>query len=428
MNQNKRKNQVSLAGAARASEKEERRINPWKWIGIGVGLLALLIGGILLFRLFDKQEKQTLTAREMVEYEYTPDAKAGDVSYFLLGVTGDNIGDPMDMLAMMCYNRQTGSVTVMQIPMATYIDKDNGFAVDTIADVWSNPMPDVFCSSCRERVPADERDGEHHTTCGAALENRAGSPVNDLARVVNEQWGLPVDNYLIIPRKGLAWLIDAIEGVEVTLEKKITLAGESYAAGVQILEGQAALEYAVTYNYKGTPVSDKERMGRQRQVLASLWHRLSTYNMQDLYYEDDLGSPRGIIGKLMNGSDPLRFNTTSFGKARLLGVRESDAANIKLSDALSRFVYQMCQIPLSEVSFCILPGEATKTGTLSVYSVNRTQMVTFLNEQMNPFGLTINEDTVGAPQVNSNPKDADLTMVTLDTVLPETKASEEGEE
>ena len=112
----------------------------------------------------------------------------------------------------------------------------------------------------------------------------------------------------------------------------------------------------------------------------------------------------------------------------MLGVRESDAANIKLSDALSRFVYQMCQIPLSEVSFCILPGEATKTGTLSVYSVNRAQMVTFLNEQMNPFGLTIDEDTVGAPQVNSNPKDADLTMVTLDTVLPETKASEEGED
>lgn len=427
MSQSKRKNQVSLAGAARAADHEERRINPWKWIGIGVGLLALLIGGILLFKAFDKQENVALTAREMVEYEYTPDAKAGDVSYFLLGVTGDNIGDPMDMLAVMCYNRQVGSVTVMQVPMATYIDKDNGFAVETIADVWSNPLPDVFCSACRVRVPIDERDGVHHATCGAMLENHAGSPVNDLARVVNTQWGLPVDNYLIVSRKGLASLIDAIEGVEVNLPSKITLAGESYAAGVQILEGQAALEYAVTYNYKGTPASDKERMMRQRQVLASLWQRLSTYNMQDLYHEDNQGSTRGIIGKLMTGATPVRFNTTSFGKARLLGVRESDAANIKLSDALGRFVFQMCQIPLSEVSFGILPGEATKTGTLSVYSVNRTQMVAFLNEWMNPFRLPIDEDVILAPQVNSNPKDADVTVVTLDTSLPPMRTVVEGE-
>lgn len=429
MSKNKGQKQVSLAGVARTpKEEEKKRVSSWKWIGIGVLLIVLLVAGVLLFRAFDEEEKPSLSAREMAEYTYTADAIAGDVSYYLLGVTGENIGDPMDMLAVMCYDRKAESVSVVQIPVATYIDKENGFAVDTIGDIWYNPQPEIFCSACRVRVSQEERDGKVHATCGADLEEKDGSGWLDLIRVINTQYGLPIDNYLILPRKGLYGLIEALDGIEVELEKKMTLAGEEYDAGVHTLMGEAAVDYAVTYNYKGTPASDRERMSRQRQVLAGLWQKIAACEMKDLYYVDENEATKGVLGRLMTGANPLRFNTTSFGKARLLGISEDEAADIKLSDALARFAMQLGDISLDKVTFSILPGAAEKNGTATVYSVNREQVIALLNEQMNPYGLYIDEDTVTAPQMNDDPKEADLATVTLDTVLPQEKESEEGEE
>ena len=117
MNKNKGQKQVSLAGVAKTQNKKTERVSPWKWIGIALAMIALLVAGILLFDAFDEEEKPSLSAREMVEYTYTSDALAKDVSYYLLGVTGPEIGDPMDMLAVMCYDRKSGTISVVQMPV-----------------------------------------------------------------------------------------------------------------------------------------------------------------------------------------------------------------------------------------------------------------------------------------------------------------------
>lgn len=427
MNKNKRPKQVSLAGVAK-TQKPKKKVNPWKWIGIVAGMLALLIVGVMLFNTLDEEEKPSLTAREMVEYTYTSDALAKDVSYYLLGVTGAEVGDPMDMLAVMCYDRKAQAVSVVQIPVMTYVDEDNGFVVDTIGDIWYNPSPERFCSTCRVRVSDADMDGTVHGACGSEVEMRTGSAVGDLIRVINDQYGLPIDNYLILPRSGLSGLIEALDGVKVELSKKTTLAGETYNSGVQTLTGPAAVEYAVTYNYKGTVASDRERMSRQRQVLAGLWQRIADCEMKDLYYIDDLGATKGVLGRLMTGKNPIRFNTTSFGKARLLGLDDAETEDIKLSDAIARFAMQLGAIPMENITFSILPGTAEKVGTTSVYSVNREQVITLLNEQMNPYGLVIDEDTVTAPQVAAVSKAVDTVTVTLDTVIPKTEETDNGEE
>jgi anionic cell wall polymer biosynthesis LytR-Cps2A-Psr (LCP) family protein len=424
MKNNEQKKQVSLAGAARVYEEDKKKSSPWKWVAIGAALLLSLVVGILLFFATGDKEKPSVAARDMVDYVCTPDEIAGDVSYYILGVTGEKVGDPMDMLAVMCYDRKAGTASVIQMPVDTYIDKDTGFAVDTLGDVWYNPAPEVFCSACRVRVPEDDRDGEYHGACGARLENRVGSATGDLIRVMNEQYGLPIDNYLVLPREGLVDLIDAVDGVQVQLGKKMTLAGESYAAGVHTLDGQAAVEYAVTYNYKDTPASDRERMLRQRQVIAALWQRLGACGLEDLYFVNDLGSTKGILGQLMTGATPIRFNTTSFGKARLLNITEEEAIDMKLSDAVSRFVWQLTKLDLDKVTFSILPGQSTKIGTLPIYSVNRAQTTELLNQQMNPYGLTLDESPVLVPQAVENPKESDLTTDTLANFLPDEKGEE----
>lgn len=42
------------------------------------------------------------------------------------------------------------------------------------------------------------------------VETRTGSAATNYAQFFNTQLGLPVDNYLVIPREGLAKLIDAV--------------------------------------------------------------------------------------------------------------------------------------------------------------------------------------------------------------------------
>ncbi len=69
-------------------------------------------------------------------------------------------------------------------------------------------------------------------------------------------------------------------------------------------------------------------------------------------------------------------------------------------------------------------GQSTKTGTLTIYSVNREQTTELLNEYMNPYGLTFDETTVVIPQEITKPKEADLSTGTLAELLPTTEGEE----
>ena len=409
--------QVSLAGVAKSSapaaKPQKKKGFPWAALIAVVLVLALLVGGGIA--LFGDEEGPTLSARDMVEYTVTPDAISGKVSYFALGVTGAASTDRMDMVAVLCLDREKGAATVMQLPVATYIDKNNGFATDTLGDVWGNPQPEVFCSTCRVRLADADIEEGVHKTCGSATELRTGSASGDLIRVFNDQYGLPIDNYLVIPRAGLAEMIDLLGGMDFQLEKKVTLAGKSYEKGVQTLSGAAAVYYVTQYDYDGTPKADLRRLARQRELFAGLLQRLGASTLDDLY-RIEAGSAKGVFGKLMLSEDPVRFNTTSFGKARLLNISEKDANDMKLSMAIARFAHYMGSLSPEKVTFCVLPGESVKNGTSAVYSVNRAQTLELLKTYMNPHGLTLDDTTVTAPQLKENPATVEPTTVTLDTV------------
>ena len=408
--------QVSLAGMAKSTapaEKPKKKRFPWGAVIALVLVLALFVGGY--FVLFGGEDGPALTAQDMVEYTVTPDGMRDKVSYFALGVTGENATDRMDMVAVLCLDRKNDSASVIQLPVATYIGKDAGFATSTLGDVWGNPQPETFCSTCRIRLKAEDIEENKHKACGSATERKKGSASGDLIRVFNDQYGLPIDNYLVIPRKGLAQLIDGLGGMDFNLEKKLTLAGKSYDKGVQTLSGEAAVYYVTQYDYDGTPKADLRRLARQRELFAGLLQRLGGCKLSDLYRVES-GSVRGVFGTLMLGEYPVRFNTTSFGKMRLLNVGEGAADNMKLSVAIAKFALEMGSLSPEKVTFSVLPGEAVKNGTVTVYSANRAQVIELLGAQMNPYGLTLDETTVLVPQLKENPAKSDATTVSLDKV------------
>jgi anionic cell wall polymer biosynthesis LytR-Cps2A-Psr (LCP) family protein len=233
--------------------------------------------------------------------------------------------------------------------------------------------------------------------------------------VFNAQYGLPTDNYLVIPRDGLAKLIDAVGGVDMQLAADITVDEITYQKGVRTLPGKVAVYYAVEYNYNNTPASDLERMQRQRQLFASLIDRLSDRSLEDLYNTDP--ARKDVLSNVILGADPIRYDTTSFGKARLMGVNERQAEKKKQIEAMAQFLFDVSHIDFEDITFCTLPGTAQKRGTGYVYSVNKAQTVKLLNEYMNPHGLTIDDTTVAVTELKANPANADTAVTTLDKVL-----------
>lgn len=415
--------QVSLAGAAGNPGKKKNSKNkpfPWKMV-VTLSVLALFaVAVVYLLWPEEDGDKPSLDAQEMVTYRVTPDTIKDNVSYYLLGVTGATTTDRMDMAAIMCYDRQKDAISVLQIPVSTYIKKESGYAVNAYGDVWGHPQSVPFCATHRIKLTANDIAEGKHTGCGSPVEYRIGSSTDDMIRVINEQYGLPIDNYLLIPREGLVQLIDSLGGVDIKLDKKTTLSGTTYDAGVRTLSGQAAVNYAVEYNFSGSVAADRERMIRQRQVFAAVLQRIGRSQLSDLYAVDEnTEATTGVIGRLMLGKYPIRFNTTSFGKARLLHISGDKADEMKLSDALARFLHELGSIPLNQITFSILPGASATTGSATVYSVNRAQALELLNAQMNPYGLVLDDTTVTIPEVLLKQSKADTVTATLDAYAQE---------
>lgn len=425
MRNNNGQKQVSLAGVVNSQSKKNNkpRFTVKRWMVLGL-VLVLIIAGVVGYFLSKEPEGPSLSAAEMVTYTVTPEEMSKKVSYYALGISGEKTTDRLEAVAVMCYDRKAESLSVVQVPVTAYLGKDTGYAVTMVGNVWGKPQPIAFCSVCRINVPSEEVEKNQHTVCGGTIETQTGSASGDLCRVFNEQYGLPIDNFLVIPRQGLEELIDGLGGVDIAFSKKITLDGKTYDAGVSTLTGKAAVNYALDYNYKNTPDSDRERMLRQREVLAAVLLRLSDCRLKDLYYVDkSTGATKGVFGKLMLSENPIRFNSTSFGKGRLLGKAADRMEDTKASEAIARFALAMGEISLDKVSFSILPGKSTKNGSTTVYSVNRQQTIDLLNEQMNPYGLVLDNTTVTVTELVKKPAKVDLETQALEGLAPEQTGS-----
>lgn len=421
---NQKQKMVSLAGAAGSTPR--KRNDKKRWI-ILLSALAVLIIMIVIYVVSQSRPAgPSLSSREFVEYTYTADDLCEDVSYYALGLTGEEDGDTMQSISMLCFNRRDKALSLLQVPVSMYIEKGADFAVSTVGAVWSNPLGDTWCSTCRCRVAEDAREGEKHTVCGTKLQTRPGSATTDFARIFNTQFGLPVDNYLVISPDGLATLIDQIGGVTLNVEKAFSLDGKDYKAGTTVLSGDAAVYYVTKFSYDGSVKSDFARMQRQRQLWAALLTRLSGYKVDELHNTDPKRAD--VLTAVMNGSDPIRFDSSSFGKSRLLGkANDSASDNTRYTMAMARFLHSLSAVPLENVTCSILPGESAKKGSATVFTAYKEDTISLLNAQMNPQALTLDSTTVGLTELARTER-ADTYTATLDSLFIEQTATVETEE
>nr|WP_229924711.1 LCP family protein [Streptomyces sulfonofaciens] len=97
-----------------------------------------------------------------------------------------------------------------------------------------------------------------------------------LVRTIEYNTGLRIDHYAEIGFAGFANIVDAVGGVEMTLDQgfKDTYSGADFKAGKQTLNGQQALAFVRTRH--AFAASDLQRTKNQQKFLAALAHQVAT--------------------------------------------------------------------------------------------------------------------------------------------------------
>lgn len=97
-----------------------------------------------------------------------------------------------------------------------------------------------------------------------------------LVRTVEFNTGLRIDHYVEIGFGGFAKIVDAVGGVDMTLDKgfKDKYSGADFKAGKQTLNGEQALAFVRTRH--AFAASDLERTKNQQKFLAALAHQVAT--------------------------------------------------------------------------------------------------------------------------------------------------------
>ncbi|MFS4096045.1 LCP family protein [Streptomyces sp. AF1A] len=97
-----------------------------------------------------------------------------------------------------------------------------------------------------------------------------------LVRTIEYNTGLHIDHYVEIGFQGFANIVDAVGGVQITIDKgfKDKWSGADFKAGKQTLNGQQALAFVRTRH--AFAASDLQRTKNQQKFLSALAHQVAT--------------------------------------------------------------------------------------------------------------------------------------------------------
>ncbi|MFB7504938.1 LCP family protein [Streptomyces broussonetiae] len=97
-----------------------------------------------------------------------------------------------------------------------------------------------------------------------------------LVRTIEANTGLHIDHYVEIGFEGFANIVDAVGGVQMTIDKgfKDSYSGANFQAGTQTLNGQQALAFVRTRH--AFAASDLQRTKNQQKFLSALAHQVAT--------------------------------------------------------------------------------------------------------------------------------------------------------
>ncbi len=376
-NKNNKKGQVNIAqkkaGGKTASSGKKKPSKQSKTVIIVIlatiiiaMLIFLIVGGVMVYQAAFSPKSKVKEISDMTSHTKTPSEHRDKVAYYVVGLLGEETEDPTEMLSILCWDKEKNTMSILQLPQDTYLGTSGQWAVKRAADVFGKPKELDWCISCRRPLKPEEISDGKHSLDGTRISKMPGSASEDLCGVFNHLLGLPVDGYFLFPQQGLVKLVNLLGGVDVSLEKAISVNDISYKKGVQTLDGDAALYY--TLNKSSGISGDIDRLVKQRKVFIALFQRLARQSKQRLTND--------FLGPLMNGSTPLR---TDFSRGNLISLMS-----------------EMSDIQPSAMTAYILPGRTGRTGGKTYYAPHKSSLLQLLNQAFNPYGDEITQDSLPA--------------------------------
>ncbi len=361
--------------------------------------------GMLVYKALIVDTNKVNDPIDPTPHEMTPTDKAADVSYYLLGLLGEETTDEMTMLSLACHDKKAGTISVLQIPASTYIDSAYVNAagetvemwdVDTAGKIFGNPKDFLWCENnnaetCRravyepeiivndEGVMVHNVQGENgENLCGTPVTKKRGSSTQSLLYFVNEQLGLPVDDYFIMYPDTLEKLVGYVGGINVDFS-------DGEGTDVRLVNGEEAVSF----------VNETNRAARQRQVFAALLKRI--FDMGDnMNYET---VEEEVIGPVMSSDAPIRTKMEE--------------------EEITALLQEVHKIGLDKVTVYLMPSETTYTADgASVYSAHREELLTLINDAFRPHMDKLTLADVTIPEL-VNTGDADEKKGTLGEVCAE---------
>lgn len=339
MSQNNEYRYVSEARAKRQGGPRKRKVKTGRIFLAVVLVLAVIVGACaltwkLLAQKFTENYIKQDTAGNLVDsISGTPDAYQGDwVTILVAGIANDEndldydgtetYGKGLtDIIMYVSYDVKNNKMSVLQIPRDTYI----GNLTST------------------GKINAVYAQGQYKD-----------DPISNLAEVINEQYGLPIDYYVTVDVKAFTEIIDLMGGIDMYVPYDMyDDVGNTISKGTHHIDG--ATSRWILRQRHCYAQADIQRMETQQYFYAACFKLFKTCTVGDLTRH-----VLPVVSYRVNTN--MEFNTMT---SLAMSLMKLDSSNIYMAKAL---------------------GGSTMVNGQSVFVCNPDRTAELLNNYFRPYG------------------------------------------
>lgn len=355
------KNRFAGSGEKKTAEKDISDKNKSgktkKNIPVRLGVLAVILAlvAVSISMILRVKPVPPEGVSEVAEKYQTPSYLKGKTMNILVcGIDADSqlegseerLVSMTDVIMLINFDREANKATILQIPRDTYV-----------GDI----VPYGKINGLYQWGITDDKPSENEPAIG----------IEPLIQIINEQFALTVDDYVLITMEGFRNAVDLIGGVDIVLDKNdepIDFEGHFVIKpGVNHLNGELAEVFVRYRNYER---ADIDRLRMQERFMEALMRKLFELSSSEM------------------------ISTT-------WKIRDQLVSTLDISSMIA-LLKEVKQLSMDDIKVIRVPGEPVSNYGLygvSVFSVHKKQLADLLNLYMRPYQEDIQEAMLGAIEI-----------------------------
>ncbi len=262
-----------------------------------------------------------------------------------------------DTIIVACIDHDRDKLNFLQIPRDFFVGNETG-------STYSGGKINAAYAKGRNE------EGRHDPVEG----------VSELARVINNHLGIPIDHYVMFDIKTFIKLIDALGGLEITIQQDTGVTLRDYDTGIYSTVGPGKVNLkgslAVGYMRKRKGVSEGYIMGDADRVKA-----------QQLVY---IALAKEL--KKMSLSEMWKIARDCYFTE---GKEEGFKTDLDL-DSIIGYALEVKNMTMENMGVYAVPGQYSNYNGSSVYSIHKDAYLEMLNAYFNPYGEKKDADDIYA--------------------------------